>query len=98
MRIVINGRHDIMQPTSNSYLMAQHIPKAQLIICPDSGHGALFQYPRLFVDHVARFPDAKAPFAWGNQRVRESLIRLRPPDPFVCPDPFDSADAEIVAS
>ena len=61
--LVVNGRHDIMQPTINSYLLAQHIPNAQLIIYPDSGHGALFQYPRLFVDHVARFLDSEAPFA-----------------------------------
>ena len=61
--LVINGRHDIMQPTINSYLLAQHIPDAQLIIYPDSGHGAPFQYPHLFVDHVARFLDTEAPFA-----------------------------------
>jgi pimeloyl-ACP methyl ester carboxylesterase len=56
--LVVNGRHDIMVPTINSYILSQHIPNAELILYPDSGHGSLFQYPRLFVSHVARFLDA----------------------------------------
>ena len=34
---------------------SQHIPRAQLIIYPDSGHGALFQFPELFVAHGRMF-------------------------------------------
>jgi pimeloyl-ACP methyl ester carboxylesterase len=55
--LVVNGSHDIMCPTINSYLMAQRIPDAQLIIYPDSGHGSLFQYPDTFVAHVTEFLD-----------------------------------------
>jgi pimeloyl-ACP methyl ester carboxylesterase len=61
--LVVNGNHDIMLPTINSYLLSQHIPDAQLIVYPDSGHGALFQYPALFVDHVSRFLDADPAFS-----------------------------------
>ena len=53
--LVVNGSHDIMVPTVNSFTLSQHIPNAQLIIYPDSGHGSLFQYPELFVDHALRF-------------------------------------------
>ena len=60
--LVVNGRHDIIDPTINSYLLAQHLPAAELIIYPDSGHGSLFQYPGLFVAHVARFLDVEAAF------------------------------------
>jgi pimeloyl-ACP methyl ester carboxylesterase len=60
--LVANGNHDIMVPTVNSYLLAQHIPNAELIIYPDSGHGSLFQYPGLFVAHVARFLDPSVAF------------------------------------
>jgi pimeloyl-ACP methyl ester carboxylesterase len=60
--LVINGSHDIMLPTINSYILAQRIPKAQLIVYPDSGHGSLFQYPTLFVAHVSRFLAAEPDF------------------------------------
>jgi pimeloyl-ACP methyl ester carboxylesterase len=60
--LVVNGNHDVMVPTINSYVLAQHIPNAELIIYPDSGHGSLFQYPDLFVAHVARFLDAMVAF------------------------------------
>ncbi|MFE0512023.1 alpha/beta fold hydrolase [Streptomyces sp. NPDC058964] len=60
--LVVNGSHDIMVPTINSYILQQHIPNAQLVIYPDSGHGALFQYPELFVSHVSRFLDSEPAF------------------------------------
>jgi pimeloyl-ACP methyl ester carboxylesterase len=60
--LVVNGNRDIMAPTINSYILAQHIPNASLIIYPDSGHGSLFQYPELFVHHAGRFLDADPAF------------------------------------
>lgn len=56
--LVTNGVDDIMVPTVNSYILAQQLPNAQLIIYPDSGHGHLFQYPELFAEHVKLFLDA----------------------------------------
>ncbi|HWN00639.1 MAG TPA: hypothetical protein VNO54_26615 [Streptosporangiaceae bacterium] len=35
--LVASGHRDIMAPTINSYILAQHIPDAQLITYPDSG-------------------------------------------------------------
>jgi pimeloyl-ACP methyl ester carboxylesterase len=55
---VVNGNDDIMVPTVNAFTLSQHIPNAQLIIYPDSGHGALFQYPKLFVTHTTIFLDS----------------------------------------
>ena len=60
--LVVNGHRDIMVPTINSYYLSQHIPGAQLIVYPDSGHGSLFQYPELFVADVRRFLDAAVAF------------------------------------
>jgi len=51
-----------MVPTINSYILSQHIPNAELILYPDSGHGSLFPYPHLFVSHVARFLDDDVAF------------------------------------
>ena len=55
--LVVHGHRDIMLPTVNAYNLSQHIPDAQLIIYPKSGHGALFQYPTLFVEHTEMFLD-----------------------------------------
>jgi pimeloyl-ACP methyl ester carboxylesterase len=53
--LVLNGRKDVMIPTINSWHLAQNIPKAQLLIYPDAGHGAQFQYPERFVMHAKQF-------------------------------------------
>ena len=53
--LVVNGSKDVMVPTINSFSLSQHIPNAQLIIYPDSGHGSLFQYPDLFLSHARMF-------------------------------------------
>ena len=55
--LVTNGSNDIMIPTINSYHLAQHISKAQLILYPDSGHGALFQHVHLYLKHAEMFLD-----------------------------------------
>ncbi len=46
-----------MVPTINSYILSQNIPRAMLIVYPDSGHGSLFQFPELFVAHGKMFLD-----------------------------------------
>ena len=59
--LVASGHRDIMAPAINSYIPARHIPDAQLITYPDSGHG--FLYPSRFVARVARFRGIDAAFA-----------------------------------
>lgn len=53
--LVVNGNNDVMIPSINSFTLSQHIPDAQLIIYPDSGHASLFQYPDLFLSHARIF-------------------------------------------
>ncbi len=55
--LVTNGNDDIMIPTVNSFTLSEHLPNAQLIIYPDSGHGALFQHANAFTSHVSEFLD-----------------------------------------
>ena len=53
--LVAHGSNDIVVPIMNSYLLAGHIPDAQLIIYPDANHGFLFQYPHEFAAEVNKF-------------------------------------------
>jgi pimeloyl-ACP methyl ester carboxylesterase len=55
--LIVNGANDIMVPTINSWIMSQQIPTAQLIVYPDAGHAAHYQYPELFLKHSRLFLD-----------------------------------------
>ncbi|SDR57066.1 Pimeloyl-ACP methyl ester carboxylesterase [Rhizobiales bacterium GAS191] len=56
--LVVNGIHDVIIYSINSFILARHLPAAQLILYPDANHGSQFQYPELFVRHVSTFLDA----------------------------------------
>lgn len=53
--LVTNGDNDTMIPTRNSFVLADGLPDATLIIYPNAGHGALFQYASTYVAHVREF-------------------------------------------
>ena len=53
--LVVNGHDDIMVPTVNSFILQQKLPDARLILFPDSGHGAHFEFPEEFAEAAARF-------------------------------------------
>ena len=57
--LVVNGSNDIVIPTINSYHLYQHLPDAELMLLPDSGHGAHFQYAERFVRRVIDFIDVQ---------------------------------------
>lgn len=52
---ILNGVHDVMIPTINSFYMARNLPNAQLFIYPDCGHAAQFQCPQRFLAHSVQF-------------------------------------------
>jgi pimeloyl-ACP methyl ester carboxylesterase len=56
--LVVCGSHDTMLPADNAYAMFKVLSNAQLLLYPDSGHGALFQHHALFVSHVRTFLEA----------------------------------------
>ena len=56
--LVVNGMLDTMIPARNSYLLAEHLPNAMLLIYPDAGHGSLFQFHDAFVRHATLFLDS----------------------------------------
>jgi pimeloyl-ACP methyl ester carboxylesterase len=56
--LLVCGSHDTMLPADNAYAMFKILGNAQLLLYPDSGHGALFQHHALFVSHVRTFLEA----------------------------------------
>jgi pimeloyl-ACP methyl ester carboxylesterase len=57
--LVVSGSQDTMLPANNATAMFKELSNAQLILYPDSGHGALFQHHEMFVSHVRAFLDAQ---------------------------------------
>ena len=53
--LVANGDNDIMVPTINSVALFRALPKAELSIFPNAGHGGIFQYHREFTEQALRF-------------------------------------------
>ena len=56
--LVVAGSHDIVFYTVNDVALQQRLPNAQLVIYPDSNHGAIYQYPDLFLKQARLFLDA----------------------------------------
>jgi pimeloyl-ACP methyl ester carboxylesterase len=55
--LVVNGSDDVVIPTVNSFILQQHVPYAKLVLYPDSGHGAHYQFHEDFVAQVKLFLD-----------------------------------------
>lgn len=53
--LVANGDSDRMVPSKNTHDLAQRLPNSELIIYPDSGHGAVFQFHADFVPRALEF-------------------------------------------
>jgi pimeloyl-ACP methyl ester carboxylesterase len=41
----------------NAFLLAQHLPDAQLVMYPDASHGAQSQHADVFLQHAGLFLD-----------------------------------------
>jgi pimeloyl-ACP methyl ester carboxylesterase len=55
--LVLNGIDDIMIASINSFYLGRNIPNSTVILYPDSGHGAHFQYPQRFLKDAVAFLD-----------------------------------------
>ena len=53
--LVVNGDDDRMVPTPNTHDLARRLPNSELIIYPDAGHGAAFQFHDDFVQKSLAF-------------------------------------------
>ncbi len=59
--LVVHGTKDIVVQPINAFILAQHLPDAQLIMYPDSSHGAHYQHADLFLKHAKLFLGSSAP-------------------------------------
>ena len=53
--LIVHGNKDIVVTPINAFILAEHLPNAQLIMYPDSSHGAPYQHGKLFLEHVKVF-------------------------------------------
>lgn len=53
--LIAHGNKDVVVMPINAFLLAKHLPNAQLIMYPDSSHGAQSQHAELFLQHVKLF-------------------------------------------
>jgi pimeloyl-ACP methyl ester carboxylesterase len=53
--LIVHGNKDVVVMPINAFLLAEQLPNAQLIIYPDSSHGAQSQHAEVFFQHVKLF-------------------------------------------
>jgi pimeloyl-ACP methyl ester carboxylesterase len=53
--LIVHGIRDAVVAPINAFILAQHLPNAQLIVYPDANHAAQYQYAELFVEHLKLF-------------------------------------------
>jgi pimeloyl-ACP methyl ester carboxylesterase len=55
--LILHGSKDIVVPPANAFLLAQHLPDAQLLMYPDASHGAQSQHAEVFLQYARLFLD-----------------------------------------
>ena len=56
--LVVHGTRDIVVQPVNAFILAEHLPDAQLSMYPDASHGAQYQHAELFLKHAQLFLSA----------------------------------------
>ena len=51
----VHGNKDIVAPPVNASILAERLPDAQLVMYPDSSHGAQYQHASLFLKQANWF-------------------------------------------
>jgi pimeloyl-ACP methyl ester carboxylesterase len=53
--LIVHGNKDVVVGPINALILSEQLPNAQLIVYPDSSHGAQYQHAREFLQHVELF-------------------------------------------
>jgi pimeloyl-ACP methyl ester carboxylesterase len=51
----VHGNKDVVVAPINAFILAQHLPNAQLVMYPDASHGAQSQHAGVFLKHARMF-------------------------------------------
>ena len=63
--LIVHGNKDIVVAPINALILAEHLPNAQLIVYPDSSHGAQYQHATMFLAHAKLFLKSGGPMLGG---------------------------------
>jgi pimeloyl-ACP methyl ester carboxylesterase len=61
--LIVNGVNDQLISVKNSYFLEENLPNATLLVYPDSGHGAIFQWHEAFGRQANLFLASKSQYA-----------------------------------
>jgi len=53
--LIVHGNKDIVVTPINAFILAEHLPNAQLIMYPDANHAAYSQYAKSFLENARQF-------------------------------------------
>jgi pimeloyl-ACP methyl ester carboxylesterase len=53
--LIVGGNKDVVFMPISAFLLAEHLPNAQLIMYPDASHGAQSQHADIFLKHAKWF-------------------------------------------
>ena len=56
--LIVHGNKDIVVQPINAFILAERLPDAQLLMYPDSSHGAQYQHADVFLQHAKLFLSA----------------------------------------
>jgi pimeloyl-ACP methyl ester carboxylesterase len=75
--LIVHGNKDVVVAPINALILAEHLPNAQLIVYPDTSHGAQYQHARTFLQHVELFlSDADAAVSQMDPIALKSSVAL----------------------
>ena len=53
--MVVHRNKDVVVTPINAFILAQHLPDAQLVMYPDASHGAQSQHAGVVLEHARMF-------------------------------------------
>ena len=71
--LIVHGNKDIVVTPINAFIMEEHLPKAQLIMYPDSSHGSFYQHRKAFLEQVKIFFSEGDSVEAGQNSIKSSV-------------------------